>query len=64
MTKAFKFKGDPAGYLWDFPLVPGQVYKGSLEAYRRHSVQELIEISERYNDREFLGEWEEVSNDY
>jgi hypothetical protein len=62
MTKTFKFQGDPEGYRWDFPLVPGMVYAGQLQAYHRHSIGELIEVAKKEKDKKFMEEWEEVSN--
>jgi hypothetical protein len=59
--KQFKFLGNPADYKWDFPLETGQQYKGEKEAYRRHSIQETIDIARSQNDKKYLTEWEEIS---
>ena len=61
MTRTFKFKGNPEGYRWDFPLVPGRTYRGDLIAYPCHTVQDAIEIGEKQKDKEFLNEWEETT---
>lgn len=60
--KQYRFLGDPAGYRWDFPLVPDTVYAGQLQAYHRHSIGELMEVAKKEKDQKFLAEWEEVAN--
>lgn len=60
--KQYRFLGDPAGYQWDFPLVPGRIYAGQLQAYHRHSISELIATAKKEKDQRFMDEWEEVSN--
>lgn len=59
--KQYKFKGDPNGYQWDFPLVPGRTYPGNKEADRRHSIEETMEMARSQKDENFLKEWEEVT---
>lgn len=61
--RSYKFKGDPTGYRWDFPLEAGTVYAGNREAFYRHTVEELYQMAEKEKDKKYLAEWEEVGND-
>lgn len=57
--KQYEFIGDPGNYNWDFKLKKNNVYKGSIIAFRRHTIEELINSETDPQDPEFNKEWNE-----
>lgn len=62
IMKQYRFKGNPAQYGWDFPLVPQQVYPGDTIVFGDNTLEKIINLGTDPHDKEFEKEWEEVSN--